>query len=759
MKKVFISHSSKDRKIVGEICHLLAEYHIPYWISSNKDDIGPGDSYMGKIAAAIRSAEVFLLIASSNSIVSPQVIQEVAIANDNQRRGMAIIAVLVEDQLQPEHMEENIDYVLAGKQQLYWSQAEHREALVTRLQQLLHMPDTQGSSNKMAGKRLEEIFRETFAADDASVTSVIRETRARRFAEELRSYNENVQGSVMGVRPRLFHSAQASECSKNKTVSRFRFTSPPGCRTIVFEIVNRIDARSSISYPDMKLVISTSSMQEDGSRISEFYIDTKGDCIYETNRYLVFLHIRSESEIYSNLGVIADNQLRIEQEYKGIQVRGIVKQFQERAKIELTIEAGQNCKKIIEVGKKSAFIESEFSGERCYAEVFPDKVYYLLEVTGLSARALTEEKIGICFSSGMNGFEKNMELAALHLEKANSPEALYQIGCLFLSDGQMYNVGAALNYWNRAAQAGYQKAVDRIQFLETGMPETFTISDIRRWTVEHSLFALFCEGLNAEASSDMQQAFAFYLYAAEDGFRPAQYRLAECWAEEKGDRERLWEHFLHSAGQACAKISFCTAYESLYLFVNELQMPLACLPHNIESLFSMGDADAVYQLLDFYESARNIEKVRQYTKRLMELCKETPQMDFLVDVAGGLLEISQEEQDDHYFQLAEQLLKYAGANGGRSAIRTLGIRYRYGMGCKKDYQIAGMLFNEAALLGSGTAYWHLGVMYERGLGTDVDMQEAIRCYQSAAERGEQRAHRKLKELQRKSDDSAGHMGQ
>ena len=107
MKRVFISHSSKDQKTAVAICGALESRGHPCWMSSR--DIAPGENYQGAIVRAIRDAGVMVLIFSANANNSDEIKKEMSLAS--QSRTM-VIPVRSEDVVPSE----DFTYELATRQ-------------------------------------------------------------------------------------------------------------------------------------------------------------------------------------------------------------------------------------------------------------------------------------------------------------------------------------------------------------------------------------------------------------------------------------------------------------------------------------------------------------------------------------------------------------------------------------------------------------------------------------------------------------------
>lgn len=72
---VFISHSSKDKAIADAICATLERNAIRCWVAPR--DITPGKSWPEAIVEAIETSRIMVIIFSSSSNASQQVVREV----------------------------------------------------------------------------------------------------------------------------------------------------------------------------------------------------------------------------------------------------------------------------------------------------------------------------------------------------------------------------------------------------------------------------------------------------------------------------------------------------------------------------------------------------------------------------------------------------------------------------------------------------------------------------------------------------------
>jgi serine/threonine-protein kinase len=84
----FVSYSSADAVRAQEICALLKSIGAPYWMAP--DSIMPGEPYPVAIAKAIRESYAVLLLFSKSSDQSPDVMNELSLARNHQKRVVPI---------------------------------------------------------------------------------------------------------------------------------------------------------------------------------------------------------------------------------------------------------------------------------------------------------------------------------------------------------------------------------------------------------------------------------------------------------------------------------------------------------------------------------------------------------------------------------------------------------------------------------------------------------------------------------------------
>jgi len=89
---VFLSHSAQNREVADAVCTALEKTGIRCWVAPR--DVRPGRTFPGEITRAIQQSKVMLLIFSSHSNNSEQVLREVQLATDSR---LPIIRFRIED--------------------------------------------------------------------------------------------------------------------------------------------------------------------------------------------------------------------------------------------------------------------------------------------------------------------------------------------------------------------------------------------------------------------------------------------------------------------------------------------------------------------------------------------------------------------------------------------------------------------------------------------------------------------------------------
>jgi tetratricopeptide (TPR) repeat protein len=160
--EVFICYAAHDKAVAEAICAALESRHIKCWIAPR--DVLPGTEWAETIVDALDGSRVIVLVLSSSSNTSPQVIREVGRAASN---GTPIIPIRIDDVVPSKAM----DYFVSSHQWLYAQTGplkKHLQRLADTVQQIL------------ARKRVPQAVTEITDAEE----------KAKREAEEARKARE-----------------------------------------------------------------------------------------------------------------------------------------------------------------------------------------------------------------------------------------------------------------------------------------------------------------------------------------------------------------------------------------------------------------------------------------------------------------------------------------------------------------------------------------------------------------------------------------
>lgn len=112
MHNVFISYSNRDKKIADALCHFLEDNSLRCWYAPR--DIPPGAKWAESIADAIENCRVFILVLSSHSNQSNQVLNEVNLAVKNK-------CIILTFKIDDVPLEKGLEYYLGST---HWIEAK-----------------------------------------------------------------------------------------------------------------------------------------------------------------------------------------------------------------------------------------------------------------------------------------------------------------------------------------------------------------------------------------------------------------------------------------------------------------------------------------------------------------------------------------------------------------------------------------------------------------------------------------------------------
>jgi len=109
MADIFISYSSKDKEKADQLSELLASAGLSVWI--DKQGIVGAEKWATEIVEGIRACSTFIILLSSNSIESENVLRELSLASEKGKRVLPV-------DLEPTVLPASFEYPLAGLQRV-----------------------------------------------------------------------------------------------------------------------------------------------------------------------------------------------------------------------------------------------------------------------------------------------------------------------------------------------------------------------------------------------------------------------------------------------------------------------------------------------------------------------------------------------------------------------------------------------------------------------------------------------------------------
>jgi TIR domain len=132
--KVFISYSSKDRKLAWRIADALRNADFQVW---DDTQIFPGDNWAEIIANELRESDAMVILLTPNSVDSPYINAEVGYALGEQGYKGRVIPVLAAPSEEISQLEVKIPWILKKFGIIYISNLEQDEEGLRNITQAL----------------------------------------------------------------------------------------------------------------------------------------------------------------------------------------------------------------------------------------------------------------------------------------------------------------------------------------------------------------------------------------------------------------------------------------------------------------------------------------------------------------------------------------------------------------------------------------------------------------------------------------------
>jgi TPR repeat protein len=278
---------------------------------------------------------------------------------------------------------------------------------------------------------------------------------------------------------------------------------------------------------------------------------------------------------------------------------------------------------------------------------------------------------------------------------------------------------------------------------------TVAACDLRELRARSEPVAAYDLGLMAEqgwvVKNDAVEAVRWYRKAADQGYLPAQVRLASMYAEGLGvvkDEDEAAGWFLKAAdqGNSMAQANLGLMYAEGRGVAKDESEGARWLKRAAEQ----GNAVAQNPLGWMYQNGRGVAKDEAEAVRWFRKAAEQGNGGAQTNLAASYETGRGVTKDE-----AEAIKWYrkAATQGDAVAQNNLGVMYGHGRGVPKDQTEALRLYRKSAAQGFAPAQYNLGWMYEKGLGVNKNVAEARRWYRLAADQGNENARAALERLQ------------
>lgn len=447
-KKVFISHSQKDKSIADIICSSLEQAGIDCWIAPR--DIPYGTDWAGEIADAIKASKIFLFILSHSSNASRQCPKEINIA-DNANIPMLCVAV---DEVK---MNSALEYHLSNKQAVFVN-ANHIKDEIDNIvfsvssglldSSTLSLGTSSNQDLEIAFAKMKEngVQRNEPSLLENKLNQKLITTLMRQWKDNCSTYNpdseplhtedefdeegalgpiydENGKVSLQGI-----HFSLVDDGTTNTVVYRMR-TNYNIKKLKCFYDFERLDSLVSpleeddiksqktffVDMPEeyVKLVILSFDKDRDYAIVNEAMLDTKAGKITIENAFA------QHFQTYT-----ADNNERT------------VKVKTTRAIVIIDPQTGE------EIEQEVVLTDN---GEERYVTQETGKSYFAFKIEE-EYQDMEAEDIGDYYRKGLHTFPQNTYQALLWYEKAATAEAYRKMADIFMEDPVFKDEDLAVEY-------------------------------------------------------------------------------------------------------------------------------------------------------------------------------------------------------------------------------------------------------------------------------------------------------------------------
>ena len=324
----------------------------------------------------------------------------------------------------------------------------------------------------------------------------------------------------------------------------------------------------------------------------------------------------------------------------------------------------------------------------------------------------------------------------LKAAKQGNADAAFKAGYYYQEMLEEPNENEAINWYTKAANAYHvdaQKALADLLYKNQQYDQAFQwyLNAADRGVAEaaYRVGDYYRELL---VEKDLDEAIKWYTKAADNGYIQAQTKLGELYyANEQYEQGFHW--YLKAAEQGSDVAEYYVGYYYQYLSSepNENEAikwyTRAAERENIDAQNTLGE---LFFLNSQYEQAA----------KWLELAA-SQQIASALNMCGVMHQNGWYYSQDYHN--AFELFQRSAGLGDSTGQRLLGFMYFEGLGVKKNASKAFQLFTKSAKQGDQWSQLQLGSMYEAGEGTEENYRAALKWYKQSSEQGNSDAPRNI----------------
>lgn len=225
--------------------------------------------------------------------------------------------------------------------------------------------------------------------------------------------------------------------------------------------------------------------------------------------------------------------------------------------------------------KREVYFDEEENIWKAKIRLKPYKSYFAIKVKAADADKTSLLDVAKYYRQGVLGFSKDISLAISLLKEDGSGEAMYELAHIFRNEEEYRDLESYASFLSQSAKSGYTPAhtelalslYNSLQKLDSvNYKHIFSILNeaIENENIVSCFFKAFLLETTSQKPDNLKNAFELYYLAAENGYKPAQFRLSHDWEGDKENTEELYREFLDSINFQDGTAQFCAGSALFY---------------------------------------------------------------------------------------------------------------------------------------------------------------------------------------------------